>query len=376
MINKYFDNAATSYPKPSTVYKSVINAMLNAGGNPGRSAHTLSKNASAIIYDTRELIGELFDYPHPERIIFTPSATFALNTAIFSLRCNGGTFLISDMEHNATLRPIVKKASLAGAAIRVFRTYDDKESTVSSFLSTVPQDCCAVIINAASNVNGRVLPINEIGKICKKAGIPYIVDASQLAGHEKISFTKTCADFLCCAAHKGFYSPMGCGFMLISEAFSRSEPLVYGGNGIDSLSYEMGDELPERFEAGTVSVPLIAGLKAGAEFLQKIGFSEIQESGRYQKQIIEKALSECEGYSIFSSESCVPVISVTHKKLDCERVSEALATKGFSTRGGLHCAPLAHKALGTVDSGTVRISPGYFNTKQDIDKLIEALRAI
>lgn len=376
MKNYYFDNAATSYPKPASVYNAVHEAMIIAGGNPGRSAHELSKKASLLIYETRELLCEFFDYDHAERIIFTPSATFALNTAIHSLIGSGGTFLISDIEHNATLRPIIKKAKSENAEVHVFKTYENSEQTLDSFKSSIPEKCRGVIINAASNINGRTLPIYEIGKVCKQLGLPYVIDASQLAGHEQISFEKASCDFLCCAAHKGLFAPMGCGFMILNDSSVSCEPLIYGGNGINSLSFDMGSEAPERFEAGTPPVALIAGLKAGVEFINKVGISAIKESAMQQKKYLENRICECEKYKVYSSEGSVPVISISHKLKNCERVCEELSVRGFSARGGLHCAPLAHRTIGTEDIGTVRISSGYFNTKQDIDRLIDALRAI
>lgn len=376
MNNLYFDNAATSYPKPRSVYKAVCDAMLFAGGNPGRSAHKLSQSAATILYETREALCEFFGGSAPERVIFTPSATFALNTAIFSLKGNFGSFLISDFEHNATLRPIVTKAEKENAEVRVFKTYDDPDLTLRSFESAITNDCRGVIVNAASNVNGRCLPINEIGKICKDRNITYIVDASQLAGHEKINIAEVNCDFLCSAAHKGLFSPMGCGFMILTEKAEEFEPLIYGGNGVNSLSFDMGSDLPERFEAGTPPVALIAGLNAGIKFINSAGVDNVKIKGEHLKKYLKNKLLECENYSIYDSRGSIPIISISHKHTNCERVCEQLSKYGISTRGGIHCAPLAHRAMGTVDGGTVRISMGYFNTEKDIDVLIEVLRKI
>lgn len=373
MSSLYFDNAATSYPKPTEVYKACCNALLYCGGNPGRSNHDLSLQSARAVYEAREAVSELLNFYDPSRVVFAPNATYALNTAILGIPGIGGKIIISDMEHNAVLRAVAEKCRRDGASYEVFRTYDgDDRKTLASLENHLNENCRAVVINAASNVDGRILPIKAISKLCKQSNIPVIIDASQLLPHRIIDATEIDFTFLCCAGHKGLLSPMGCGFSLLGKNAEQFTPLTFGGNGINSMELFMGDELPERYESGTLPVPAIAGLSAGVRFVMKHG-KEIEEHTRAITDKIIDKLSEIKGVRVFHSNCGCPVISFTAEGISSDLVAEMLSKRGICVRSGLHCAPLAHCTLGTENGGTVRISPYFANTEIDCNHLIKAI---
>jgi len=362
----YFDNAATSYPKPQCVNKAVNNALKYCTGNPGRSGHGHSIASANMIYEARCKIAELFDAGDPSRVIFSMNGTAAINTAVFGLPASCKNILISDVEHNCVYRSVVERCRRIGGKFSVFKTFYANNKTMSSFENSVKDKIDAVVINAASNVDGRVLPIEQIGARCKSLNIPYVIDASQLAGHFPISFKRLNCDFLCCTGHKGLFGPMGCGFAILSDRGKDLLPLIYGGNGINSSDAFVGSDLPERFESGTLPVLGIAGLSAGVDHILKNDIIN-ENNERYQALISAFVgdISENRNLKIYHADGGCPIISITHNSIGAESIAEYLWKNGIAVRAGLHCAPLAHQAIGTADIGTVRFSFSEFNTVND-----------
>ena len=376
MASLYFDNAATSSPKPKCVYAAVADALINSNGNPGRSIHEAAERAAKTVFEAREAICRYFGSADTDNVFFTLNATAAINTVILGMKLKNGKILISDIEHNAVLRSVAEKCRREDLGIKIFKTYpDSKERSLYSFKNACTADVCCVAVNAASNVDGRILPIKEIGEICKRRSIPFIIDASQLAGHSRIDLNDIHYTALCCAGHKALFSPMGCGFGIIGDIEADIEPLIYGGNGISSKEIIVPKTMPERFECGTVPVPNIAGLLAGVRYLEKNG-NAVMKKERENCALIIDNLQKIDGINIFHSELGVPVISIEHNIKDCDTIGNLLSERGIAVRTGFHCAPLAHYSIGTYEGGTLRISPSAFNSFGDCTYLTESIKKI
>lgn len=365
----YLDHAATSYPKPPTVLDAVRTALTEAGGNPGRSGHALSLSAAEGIYDCRVAVAALFSAPAPERVIFTRGATEALNLAIRGLY-RGGRILISDIEHNAVLRTAY---AIAEGKVDIYPTDRDAAEAVAERLTA---DTSLVVACHASNVFGRVLPIAHIGQVCRARGVPFVVDAAQSAGHLPLSFHDVPMNALCAPAHKGLLGIQGAGFVIFSEEAAPT-PLLYGGTGTGSRAREMPRELPEALEAGTLPTPAIFALRAALRAVEAKGVAEIGAHIAELEGRLRAALSALPSLRLIApEESGCGVISLCHHRLTAEEVAERLDISGIAVRAGLHCAPLAHRTVGTEACGTVRISLGASSTAAECDTLCEVLESI
>ncbi len=368
----YFDNAATGFPKSDRVLK----AMSKAGslcGNPGRSGHTPAIYASEKIYECREELASFFGTV-PERVILAPSATLALNMAIKGFAHK--KIIISSFEHNAVFRPVWSMRKRGDTELGFFDAGGNDDQIVQRFVSASGGAYAAVFIHA-SNVNGRILPLERLAAEARKLGITTIVDASQSAGHIPISVMGSGADIICVAGHKGLYGPLGTGAMLINPSFDMfAETIVEGGTGIKSLDEEMPEEYPERFEAGTMNAPAFAGLTEAVRETAECGFGDerifarICEGLKSMKNVTVHGAPDNGAYDKY-----VPVILFNVRKINCDEVMTRLAKRGVCVRSGFHCAPLAHKALGT-ESGGVRASVGRKNTLKEADVLINEIYRI
>lgn len=372
----YLDNAATTGVKPPEVIKAVDKAMREYSVNPGRGGYKQSVDCSEQIYRCRDKLASFFGAQAPERVIFTSGCTAALNTVIKGIVRPGDHFVISSLEHNSVARPSYKLKGM-GADLDVAEViFGDREATVRSFERLIRKDTRLVVCTHASNVTGAVLPIKEIGEICAEMGVPFCVDAAQTAGVLDIDMKEQMIDYLCIAPHKGLYAPMGIG-VLISLGEIPST-LLEGGTGSMSSSYTQPKDYPERFESGTVNVPGILGLSAGLDFVMKKTPKVIYN---HELELIRYAfdgLSKIKGVRIFSEYPLkgrsVPTLSFNIDGHSSTEVADFLASKGIAVRAGLHCAPMAHRRLGTLEIGTVRICCSAFNTRSDIDALLSALR--
>lgn len=366
----YFDQAATSYPKPKTVLEAVARAIQEQGGNPGRSAHRLSVQASDLVFSVREKICRFFEAPAADRVVFTKNATEALNLAIFSALRNGGHALCSNMEHNAVLRPLLHLKREGKADFDIF---ESKEFSKEKLQSLLRKDTKILILNHASNVCGRVQSPMEIGSFCAENGILFVLDASQSAGHIPISMQKMKIDILCAPAHKGLHGILGLGFAVFRTQKSFP-PFLYGGSGVYSLDEDMPKELPERYEAGSLSVPAIAALGAGMEFVKEKGVEEIEKKVLSLERFLKEELLKRPFFRVWDEKAeGSGNVSFTHERFSPSLFAELLDSENVAVRAGYHCAPLAHRSIGSIMSGTVRIGLGAFNTFEECEEFIERI---
>jgi len=368
----YFDHAATSYPKPRAVHRAVTRALTEEGGNPGRSAHPLSLRAAERVFTARETIAEFFSLPDERGVVFTKNATEALNLAVHTFAKKGGHVLCDDMAHNALLRPLYALED-EGAITLSFFSGRESADAISTQIRKNTVLLCAT---HASNIVSRVLDAEGLGRLCKRHGISFVLDASQSAGHFPIDCPKIGADAVCLPAHKGLFGMMGAGAVLFLDPRDDYPAFLTGGSGSLSLSRGMPKELPEHFEAGTLPLPAISAFEAGVKWVKEIGIDAIA----YRVNALEKSLKErlgnLKGIALYGGETGSGILSFTHESHAPSRVASLLGDKGFAVRAGLHCAPLAHGTLGTLESGTVRISLGYTNTKAECERFLKAMQEI
>lgn len=369
----YLDSAATTLQKPPQVARACAWATGHLA-SPGRGGHRPAMAAGETAFACRQTAAELFHVPQPEQVVFTSSATHGLNIAIKSLVPPGGRVVISGYEHNAVTRPLhaIPGVTVAVAGGPLFAP----EETLAAFDRLVTPDTSAVICTHVSNVFGFILPIADIARLCRKRGVPFLVDASQSAGCLPVDFQALGAEFIAMPGHKGLYGPQGTGLLLCAQ---KGVPVLQGGTGSASAVQEMPDFLPDRLEAGTHNMVGIAGLLEGLRFVQREGVERI---GRRERQLIARAgekLSRLPWVEPFwdpSGKSQAGVLSFRVRDRDCEWVGEMLGERDAALRAGLHCAPLAHQSAGTLETGTVRLSVSAFNTPWEIDRLVQLLRAM
>jgi len=362
----YFDNAATSFPKPKSVIRALMECVNEYCGNPGRSAHDLSLRSSEEIFDTRVKLAEHLNYPYPENVVFTLNASYALNMAIKTTVKKNSHVLISDMEHNSVIRPLTAMKRF-GVEYSVFSFNQDLEKTFEALIK--PNTTC-IIASIASNVTGEKISLKKIVKLGQKYNLKIIVDASQAVGHTKIDLEETAVDAFCAPSHKSLFGIQGAGFCIFTDGEKR-ESFIEGGSGSESLSPFMPTALPEHFEAGTLPTPAIVSLKAGLEFIENVGISEIENKLSFLIDETKERLLSVKGISVFGGES--GIISFTHEDIPSYVIAQRLNSYGIAVRSGLHCAPLIHKRLGTQSSGTVRISLSYLNKIEELDKFFKTL---
>lgn len=345
----YLDNGATSFHKPPAVYRAVMDAMRSCA-NPGRGGYSAAMTAAGKIYGCREAAGELFDCL-PEQVVLTTSCTHGLNIAIRSLVKPGGRVVISGFEHNAVTRPLhALKARITVAGRKLF----DWEDTLAEFEAALRKGADAAIFTHVSNVFGYILPVEEMAALCRRYGVPFILDAAQSAGTLPVSLKKLGADFIAVPGHKGLLGPQGTGLLLCGR---EGEPLLQGGTGSDSLIQAMPDYLPDRLEPGTLNVPGYAGLREGLRYLNRTGIGSVHTREHAQLKRCVSGLEKL-GMKVFSGPHQAATVSFL-PGMDCEEAAQILAKQGIAVRAGLHCAPYAHESALTLETGTVRVSFGY-----------------
>jgi cysteine desulfurase family protein len=381
MRETYADHAATSFPKPPEVLEAMVTFLREIGCSPGRGGYRKSLDAARLVYETRTLLASFFNVPQPEQIIFTSNVTAALNLVVKGLLTEGDHVIISSMEHNAVLRPLARLACERN--IRLERLPCAADGTLDSgvFKAALRPDTRLAIITHASNVTGSLLPVYEIGEILKNTDTYYCVDAAQTAGTLSINYADLNCDYLAFTGHKGMLGPPGIGGVCISErAAAATAPLVEGGTGSRSEDETQPGFLPDKFESGTQNVPGIAGLAAGIRYLQTAGLTNIQLEKQKLTEIFLAGAREIPGLKVYGpgvAGKMVSTLSVNMEGIDNADLSFMLEQAyGIMTRSGLHCAPLAHRTIGTFPVGTTRFSFGYQNTPADIDYILSALREI
>lgn len=366
----YLDNAATTGKKPKSVVQAVNNALINLSANPGRSGHNLSVKCADSVYNTRNKIADFFGADGPENVIFTLNCTHSINAVLKGIIHKGDHVVVSNLEHNAVMRPLKKM----GVNFDVANVYRDDMQTVEEFKRKIKVNTKLVLATGASNVTGKTLPIEEIGNICKKRGIYFCVDAAQIAGVIKINMQKMNIDYLCIAPHKGLYAPMGIGVLICRKPIENT--IIEGGTGTSSIDFLQPDILPEKLESGTVNMSGIMGVSAGIDFVKSIGIEKIKQHEYNLFERLYMGLTKNINIKLYAENpdiySYAPVLSFNFSGVPSSRAVNVLNEAGFALRGGLHCAPTAHKAIGTLPDGTVRASMSVFNNSQEIDALINA----
>lgn len=376
----YLDNAATSFPKPLSVIEGVRRFMLFSGGNAGRGSHRLALEAAKTVYECRSRLAEFFDADGEEQVCFTLNTTHSLNVCIKGLLRKGDHVLISDIEHNAVYRPIFKLADEGFIAYDVFPSLvnDEKRNAAricAEIAKRVRKETRMLICTGASNICSATMPLAQIGAFCRRHGILFVVDGAQCAGHYRISVRDMRIDALCIPAHKGLLGPQGCGAVIFGKGVS-ADTLIEGGNGVASLEGAMGSDMPERYEAGTLPTPAIAGFFEGVGEVARIGLDRI----RYREELLFRYARERLG-NINGVSLCCPwhegsVLTFNVDGKGSEEVARLLSEQGICVRGGYHCSALGHKTLGTLETGGVRASFSFFNDLPDVDSLCLAVKRI
>jgi cysteine desulfurase family protein len=382
----YFDNAATTLIKPKAVIKEVADSIKNHG-NPGRGGYALSLNAAHKIFNARLSVANLFGSCSPERVVFTANATMSLNMAIKCFAKPDSHVIISCFEHNSVYRPVEKLKEIAGITYSIFDVSSgfagSDEETVKNAVSCIKENTGMIIMTHVSNVNGKILPIGKIIKKAKEANpdIIAVVDAAQSAGTLDIDITRDKIDILCIPAHKGLMGICGLGVMVFGDSLDierrMTATLIEGGTGINSLDASMPPDTPERFEAGTPNTPAISALAASLDYIRAEGLEKIY---RHEKMLYDKTigmlstLEKINLYSDFTSNNFIGAVLFNVNGYKCEEVARILNRNRIFVRDGYHCSPLAHKKLGTIAKGGVRISFGYYNTVKELDNFYRVIK--
>ena len=371
----YLDNAATSGRKPPEVKKAVMYALERYSANPGRGGHKSSLAASEAVYYVREKASGFFGGYGAQNVAFTANCTHALNFVIKGIVGKGEHTVVSDLEHNAVMRPL--KSITDNISVAEVSLYDDNQ-TVENFKNLIKDDTKLVISTAASNVTGKMLPIKRIGLLCKDRGIPFLVDGAQGGGVIPINMKEMNIDYLCVAPHKGLYAPMSNGILLTKNEIPKTT--IEGGNGTDSLSLFQSAAMPQGFESGTVSVPVICGIGAGIDFVNKTGRQKIYEREIGLINHLYNRLSKYDRIILYTPKPEImqyaPVLSFNVQGKNSEEIAGILDNNNIAVRAGFHCSKAAHEKLKTTEIGTVRISPSIFNNKTEIDYLCEIIKKI
>jgi cysteine desulfurase family protein len=376
----YFDNAATSWPKPESMMQAMTDFNAGIGGSPGRSAHRMSLDSGRIIFDAREKMAGLLGTNDPLQIVFTKNATEALNIAISGLLKPGDRCITSSMEHNSVMRPL-RALEAKGVMLDVIGCSASGGLDPAHIERAIKADTRAIYLTHASNVTGTIMPVAEVGRISKSRGIIFCVDAAQTAGAIPIDVKSMGIDILAFTGHKSLFGPQGTGGLYIRKGLEKAIlPIMFGGTGSRSEYEQQPDFMPDRFESGTPNSIGIAGLSAGIEFTEKTGINIIREKEKHHASHFIDGLKKIKGTMVYGTQDIsdrIAVVSFNLGSLSPSEISLILDEKyGIMNRPGLHCAPQAHRTIGTFPSGTLRFSFGYFNTEDEVDYGLKALYEI
>ena len=372
----YLDNAATTIQKPSCVAEAVVNAMGNLG-NSGRGVHGTSLTASRVIYDTRAALANLFNAPSPARVAFTSNSTEALNTAILGLFSAGDHVISTDLEHNSVLRPLYLLQQ-QGVAVDFIPADTKGQIHYEDFEKLLRSNTRAIVCTHASNLTGDTLDIARIGRFAHEHGLLFVVDASQTAGALPIDMAAMHIDVLCFTGHKSLMGPQGTGGLCVAEGV-EIRPLKSGGTGVQTFLPHQPAEMPTHLEAGTLNGHGIAGLGAALDFINSVGIETIHSHEMALMQRFYEGVRNMEGVTIYGdfTRNRAPIVTLNIGDIPSGEVADILSGEfSIATRAGAHCAPRLHTALGTVEQGAVRFSFGYYNTVEDVDAAIAAVRSI
>lgn len=380
MKDIYFDNSSTSFPKAPNVGRAMGEFIENGAFNINRGSYEGAYEAGSAVLDTREMLKDLFNAPNSKNVVFTPSVTYSLNFFIKGFLKRGDHVLVTSVEHNAVMRPLVQMEKL-GVEFDVVQCDEEGSVTADDFRSYIKENTKAIITTHASNVCGTIIPIEEIGALCKEKGLVYAVDTAQTAGILNIDMQKSNIDFLAFTGHKGLLGPQGIGGFIASDKLEGLiDPVISGGTGSLSDSEEIPTFLPDRFESGTLNLPGIIGLHQALIYLKEAGIDNMRNEKMEITKYFLDQVKEIEGVRIAGKktvEGRLGVVSIDFEGFDNSIVSFYLSNKyNIMTRVGMHCAPRAHKTLKTFPQGTVRFSFSHFNTKEEVDICIDAIKTI
>lgn len=375
----YLDNASTTFPKPKQVAEVVYRYMTQVGSNISRGGYDSAYRTEEIVYETRQNLADLFHAADCKNVIFTKNVTESLNIILKGFLQPGDHVIVSSMEHNAVMRPLVQ---LCSNGVSFTRVQCAKDGTIDSkkLAECLQKNTKMVVMTHASNVCGTLLPIREIGQFCRNHNLKFAVDTAQTAGVYDIDMQNMNIDALAFTGHKGLLGPQGIGgFILQEDMIEKIEPLISGGTGSISHTEEIPHFMPDRFEAGTMNLPGIIGLNAGLNWLKQATVEKIRHHELELTQYFLDGISSLDNKNIRAvgrknSSGRTGVVSVVVENREMAQIAYELDSEyGIMTRVGLHCAPSAHKTLGTYPEGTIRFSFGWQNTKEDIDIAVNAL---
>jgi len=375
----YLDNAATSFPKAPGVAEAVAHCLTRVGGNPGRAGHRLAREGSRILFQAREACCALFGVRDSARLVFTRNATEALNLAILGRVPDGGCVALSSLEHNSVMRPLRHLQDKHGVRLLVI-PFDacgrPDHELLRAALRQVPD---LLVLTAASNVTGCLTDLGEIASRCRNARVPLCVDASQAAGHVALPVEELGVQLLCFAGHKGLLGPSGTGGLYVQEGY-EPEPLMRGGTGSGSDSEHQPEVMPDRLESGTANLAGLAGLLASLRWLEATGVERVRAREAVLCDRLLRGLLALPGVAAPGpgpGTARAPVVSITVQGRDLGELALELDRRDIAVRSGLHCAPAAHRTIGTFAAGgTLRFSPGFFNTEAEIDRVLGAMEAL
>ena len=374
----YLDNAATSFPKAPGVVEAVVHNLTQVGANPGRSTHRFAQEGGRTLFQARQACAALFGVPEASRLVFTRNATEALNLAILGRVPPGGCVALSSLEHNAVMRPLRHLEATKGVRLLIIPFDACGSPDPAALAAALGAHPDLMVLTAASNVSGALTPVGDLAALCRAAGVPLCLDASQLAGHAPLSVKDLQVPLLCFTGHKGLLGPGGTGGLYAEPGF-EPEPLLRGGTGSASASENQPLDFPDRLEAGTANLPGLAGLAASVAWLSATGLGMIQAREAALCDHLLRGLLALPGVAVAGpgpGQARAPLVSIQVQGRDLGELALELDRREIATRVGLHCAPAAHRSLGTFPAGTLRFAPGFFTTGAEIDEVLLTLEGL
>lgn len=377
----YFDNAATSWPKPPVVTEAMVRCLNESCANPGRAGHRMANEAARIVYETREATSDLFNYADPLRVEFTSNVTEALNLALVGLLNPGDHVITGSLEHNSMMRPL-RLLEKQGVELSVIACSGEGYFDPQEIAEAIRKNTVMVALNHASNVTGTIQPIAKIGHIARENGLLFLIDTAQSGGALDIDMERECIDLLGFTGHKSLYGPMGTGGLIIGNRvdLQRFKPIKTGGTGSRSSEEVQPEFLPDMFESGTLNVVGLAGLKAGIEWIKEKGIKSIRTHELSLTERLISGLQEISGVTVYGPRDAslqIATISFTIDKISPSEAGLILDEKyDILCRVGLHCSPSSHKTIGTFPNGTIRFGLGIFNTEEEVYTAINAIKEL
>ncbi|NFT14650.1 aminotransferase class V-fold PLP-dependent enzyme [Clostridium botulinum] len=377
----YLDNAATTYPKPEKVYSSILNYMKNVGASPGRGGYENALTGDRMVYKCRQSLINLFNFNKIENVVFTSNITASLNILIKSIVKDGWHVITSSMDHNSVIRPLISLEKSNKIELDILNCSEEGLINIEDFKNAIKDSTKLVVLSHASNIVGTIQPLEAIGKICKEKGIYFIIDSAQTAGVLPLNFQNLNCNALAFTGHKSLLGPQGIGGFIIDDELNNiATNFIEGGTGSLSESTLQPDFLPDKFESGTMNTPGIAGLLAGIEYIDEEGLNAIKEREEYLSREFINGLLNIDSVKVYGPLDAslrTATISINSSKIDNSELGFLLDSEfGIMVRTGLHCAPLAHKTIGSFPQGTLRFSFGAFNDIKDINYALCDLKSI